>query len=78
MRSAAFMKGTFAPLETELQGLLGKIKTGAATPAALKPVAEKIKTLTAQSEKMTEGLPGISSNSKSKAVRLMASATAGV
>ena len=74
VRSAVFLK-ELAPLETELQGILGKIKTGTATPSALKPVAGKIETLTAQAEKTTEGLPGISSNSKSKAVRLMASAT---
>jgi hypothetical protein len=73
VRTAEFLS-QLAPLSKELNGMLTKVNARAAAPAALTPIAKKIRALTNASHANKEGLPGISSDAKAQADRLIASA----
>ena len=73
VRSAEFLE-QLDPLAGELNSMLTKVNAGSAVPSAVMPIANKIRTLTKSSHADKEGLPGISSDAKAQADRLVASA----
>lgn len=73
VRSTEFLN-QLDPLEKELNSMLTKVNAGSAAPSAVMPIATKIRALTKSSHADKEGLPGISSDAKAQADRLIASA----